>query len=178
MAAERRLDLFKTLGALDSRSQEYYAGLTDEEKKEIQPFLLLRWMSGTPLAVQIYLLNEYVNPYAFSLTKHKQLLWQLLTIASYGKPQRYTWNKLPSKRETGKPNTIRVIREYHGYSMSEAVDALPLLKRDDILSMAEDLGWQADDVTKVRRELKVEKAAKAASSEPTPSTVINDSIEY
>lgn len=179
MAAERKLDIFKVLGAADSKQEDFYEKLTDEERKEMQPFLVARWMSGTFNASQVYFLNEFVNPYAFSLTSHKQLLWQLLTVCNAGKSQRYTWNKLPAKRESGKPNALKVVRQYFGYSSREAIDALDILKREDVISLAEQLGWQPEDITKIRRELRVE---KDAVSEDKPKkgkkTPVEDLLEY
>lgn len=161
MATERKLDIFRVLGSADKKQADFYAKLTPEERKEFQPFLVARWMSGTSAAVQICLLNEFVNPYAFSLTNHKQLLWQLLTICSTGKSQRYVWNKLPAKRETGRPNAIKCVKEYFGYSTRDALDAMEILTRSQILDFAEQLGWQTEEIAKIRREIK-------ASDDDTP----------
>lgn len=157
----RALDIFRVLGAADKKQADFYAKLTDDERKEFQPFLVTRWMSGTPNPSQVCLLNEFVNPYAFSLTSHKQLLWQLLTICTSGKSQRYVWNKLPSKRETGRPNAVKAVKEYFGYSTKDALDAMEILTRSQILDFAEQLGWQPDDIAKIRREIK-------ASEEDSP----------
>jgi hypothetical protein len=172
MATERKLDIFRVLGAADKKQADFYAKLTPEERKEFQPFLVTRWLSGTSSPVQVQLLNEFVNPYAFSLTNHKQLLWQLLTICTTGKSQRYVWNKLPSKRETGRPNALKAVREYFGYSTKEALDAMEILTRSQIIDFAEQLGWQPDDVAKIRREIKAseddtpKKSKKAADVPP------------
>lgn len=176
---ERKLDIFKVLNAADAKNTAFYVLLTDEERKELQPFLVARWMSGTFNAGQIYLINEFVNPYMFSLTSHKQLLWQLLTVCNVGKSQRYSWNKLPAKRESGKPNAIKVIRQFFGYSTKQAADALDILKREDVIAIAEQLGWQTEDITKIRRELKVEKDT-TSEDKPTKGkkTPVNDLLEF
>jgi hypothetical protein len=167
----RALDIFRVLGSADKKQADFYAKLTLEERKEFQPFLVARWMSGTSAAVQICLLNEFVNPYAFSLTNHKQLLWQLLTICSTGKSQRYVWNKLPAKRETGRPNAIKCVKEYFGYSTRDALDAMEILTRSQILDFAEQLGWQTEEIAKIRREIKAsdddppKKSKKAAEAD-------------
>lgn len=157
MATERKLDIFRVLAAADGKQDDFYEKLTDEERKEFQPFLVTRWMSGTYDAGQIMMINEFSNPYSFSLTSHKQLLWQLLTVCSSGRKQRYTWNKLPAKRESGKPNAIKAIRQQFKYSTKEAVDALDILTRDEVIEIAEQLGWQSEEIAKIRRELKVNK---------------------
>lgn len=175
VATEKRLDIFKVLGAADGKQETFFEKLTDDERKELQPFLVARWMSGTFDAAQVYFINEFVNPYTFSLTSHKYLLWQLLTVANSGKQKRYAWNKLPSKRETGKPNAIRLVREYFGYSTADAVDALDILSRDQVLHIAEQLGRQAEDITKIRRELKLDKQTDDNTESAPPKK--NDSAD-
>lgn len=172
---ERKLDIFRVLGAADKKQASFYASLTDEERKEMQPFLVARWLSGTSDAAQVMLLNEYVNPYSFSLTKHKELLWQLITIADSGKQRRYTWLKQPSKPESGRPNAIKVLREYYSYSIDEATAALAVLSRAQVVSLAEELGWQAEEIAKIKREL------KAGDDEPKrgkKKTAVDDIMEF
>lgn len=154
MAAERKLDIFKVLNAANARKHEFYAQLTDEEKKGFAPSVVARWMTGTSDARQVFFINEFLNPYLFSLYKHPQLLWQLMTVCNSGKNQRYVWNKLPSKKEVGKSNAIRLICEYFKYSVSDAADALQILTKDQVLDIAAHMGWQPDDITKLKRELK------------------------
>lgn len=152
--AERSLDIFKVLDALNAKNVNFYSNLTPEERKGFQPFLVSRWMSGTFDTSQVYLINEFVNPYAFSLQKHQPLLWQLLTVCNSGKKQRYSWNKLPGRRETGRPNAVKCVMQYFGYNTAHAVDAVDILTRTQILDMAGQLGWQPEEITKIRRELK------------------------
>ena len=150
----KKLDIFRVLGAADRKDTKFFDDLTQEERKDLQTFLVTRWMSGTSDAQQVYLINEFLNPYVFSLTSHKKLLWQLLTVCNSGAPRRYSWNKLPSKRETGKPNSVKCVMEYFGYSSAHAVDAMQVLSRDQIIEFAEIMGWPAEDIAKIRREIK------------------------
>lgn len=171
----RALDIFRVLAAADKKQADFYTSLTDDERKEFQPFLVTRWLTGTSDAAQVMLLNEYANPYMFSLTKHKQLLWQLLTIADSGKQRRYTWLKQPSKLETGRSNAVKVLREYYGYSVEEAASALNILTRAQVVELAEEMGWQADEIAKVKREL------KAGDDEPKrgkKKTAADDIMEF
>jgi len=178
--AERKLDIFRVLNAANTRKQDFYSSLTDEEKKGFAPSVIMRWMSGTSSPLQVYLINETVNPYAFSLYKHPDLLWKLMTVANIGKNQRYAWNKLPSRKETGKSNAIRLLCEYFGYNVNHAADALELLSRDRVLEIASEMGWQPEDIAKIKRELKSSKdddsdEPKAKKKKAAP---INDLMEF
>lgn len=157
MAAERKLDIFRVLDAVNAKDITFFEKLTEEEAKAFVPFVVTRWMSGTSSAGQVYLITEFLNPYAFSLGNHKQLLWYLMTICNVGKKQRYVWNPLPGKKNTSKPTATRVIKEYYNYSTTDAVEVLPMLSREDLLSMAEELGWQPDEISKLKKEVKSSK---------------------
>jgi hypothetical protein len=153
-----KLDIFRVLGAANKKNREFLDTLTPEEVKAFQPFLVMRWMTGTDSARQVFFTNEFVNPFAFSLSgSHKQLLWQLLTIANAGQNQKYTWVKLPAKTTTSKPTSVGVLKRMYNYSTDECNDALKILGVDDILELATDLGLQPDDISKINKEWKPKK---------------------
>lgn len=155
--AEHKLDIFRVLKQADLKDADFYSKLTEEERKAFQPFLVARWLSGTYSSRQIYFLNELVNQLVFSLAPHKQLLWQLLTLCTSGKAQRYVWNKLPSKASASRPVSTKAIAEHYNYSVSKATAALECLTGDDVLEIAEALGWQSEELAKIRKEYKDQK---------------------
>lgn len=150
----RKLDIFKVLSGISTKDTEFYHRLSDEERKGFLPIVVARWLSGTSNAKQVYFINELVNPFIFSLHKHPELLFDLMTLCGPGKSQRYYWNKTVSNKSTKHPIMISVIREYFGYNTMQAKEALPLLSKDDILEYAEDLGKQKDEMTKLKKELR------------------------
>lgn len=152
-----KLDIFRTMKAADSKNPQFYDKLSEDEVKQLQPFLVMRWMTGTSSPRQVYFMNEFVNPYVFSLTNHKRLLWQLLTVASDGKSRKYEWIKAPGKATSSKPVSVDVIRQHYGYSTKHANDALPCLTVDDVVEMAIDLGRQPEDIQKINKEWKPKK---------------------
>jgi len=151
---ERKLDIFRVLSHISNKDRHFYQALTEEEQKSIAPLVVMRWLSGTKSAQQIYFLNELVNPFVFSMYPHKELLFDLMTICAPGRTQRYYWNKAQSKRKPSTPKAIGVIREYFHYSTIEAVSVLPLLDTETILGYAEELGVQPDELRTIRKELK------------------------
>ena len=150
----RKLDIFKVLSNIDTKNVQFYKNLSDEEKKGFLPIIVSRWLSGTPTARQLYFINELVNPFVFSLHKHPELLYDLMTLCGSGKSQRHYWNKTVSNKSTKHPNVIGVIREHFGYNTLQSIEALPLLSNDDRLEYAEDLGRQKDIITKIKKELR------------------------
>lgn len=168
MAAERKLDIFRVLEAASTKDVDFYVNLTEQEEKALAPFVVQRWMSGTSSASQVYFINELLNPFVFTLANHKQLLWYLFTACGSGKKQKFSWSPLPGKKNTTKPLATQVVMEYYNYSTREAVDVLSMLTRSTLIGMAEDLGWQPDEISKLKKEVKGEdKTVDAPVNKPS-----------
>lgn len=153
MIKERKLNIFDALNKLSIKDRSYYESLSEDEKKEFLPVVIMRWLAGTTNARQIYFLNEIANPYMFDLFKHKELLAKLLTVSTSGRSQRYNWIKGSSKKVAASL-IINLVEEYYGYTTGQAKQVLPLLDENDILAMAEAVGRQKDEIAKLNKELK------------------------
>ncbi len=151
---KHKLDIFKVLGRISSKDREFFSNLDEEEQKALQPLVVMRWLTGTKSAQQIYFLNELVNPFVFNMARHKELLVDLMTVCAPGHNQRYYWNKAQSKKTSSAPTIVGIIRDIFGYSTIEAMEVLPLLDNETILSYAEELGRQPDEIRLVKKELK------------------------
>lgn len=150
--ANYSIDIFKILNAIDKKNLKFFDSLDEKEYKDLQPYVLMKWLSGIDNASQIYLINEIINPYVFKLQKHKELLIKLLTVVTNGKINRYKW--LKQKSSSKYANSISVIKEYFNYNTMEAKEAFKILSTEDIINYAEQLGRQDDDLKKIKKELK------------------------
>lgn len=148
----RSINIFTILEQIDNKNYLFYEELTDVERKDFIPLLVMRWLSGTNQPAQIILLNEVVNPYVFSLHEHKNLLYKLLTICSIN-PQKYTWVKKQSKNNKLK-NTILLINKHYNYSTKKTIEILDFLSNDQILKIAEQHGLQQNEIKEIKKELK------------------------
>lgn len=151
---KHKLNIFQVLSKLSTKDRKYYHSLSEDEQKALAPLVVMRWLSGTRDPRQILFLNELVNPFVFSLASHKELLVDLMMVSSSGHTQRYVWNKATSKKTSGAPKSVEVIRDYFGYNLVDASEALPLLSDEDVLQFAEELGRQLDTIKAIKKELK------------------------
>lgn len=152
-AKEYKLDIFDLLNKLNSKSSgDIYAKLSTEERKGFAPLVVMAWMSGTSDERQIMLLNEFVNKYVFVLGKHPHILMQLLQVASSKTPKRYQWISVKGKAK--KNQTLKVIQEYFDMSERESKLMNPQPSPEELMAMAEELGWQSDEINTLKKELK------------------------
>jgi hypothetical protein len=149
-----KLDIFRLLGQInDPKSGDIYETLTDDEKKGFAPLVVMRWLSGTKDERQVMALNHFLNPFVFTLAKHPHLLMKLMQTCSSKTGGRNFWLgiKTGSKRN---PLTQEVIKSYFSYSSRELNKLTVLPKEDEIVLMAEELGWQKDEISKLKKEFK------------------------
>lgn len=151
---EDKFDLFSFLKALSKKDRECYERLSEEHKKEVKPFVIARWLSGVHDMRQVYFLNEVVNKYTFTLQKHKGLLVKLMTICTSGRPTRFSYPKTAKKKSVGSSMLVTLVQRYFKYSSKDAAEVLPLLSDEDLLSYAEQLGYQKGEISALKRDLK------------------------
>lgn len=99
------------------------------------------------------MLNELVNPHVFTLGKQPDLLVDLMTVCTDGRPTRYNWIKV-EKKQSKYPVCIDVLMRYYTFSSIKARQSLPALSDDAILEHAIDVGVQPDEMKKLKKELK------------------------
>ena len=92
----KKIDLKSMLGAVDRRNKEFYSQLSDEQKKEFSPFMVMRWTSSIKGSKQLQehyleLTNEFLNKDFSVLYKHKKLCWMLASIIGIGRNQYHPW---------------------------------------------------------------------------------------
>lgn len=146
------LDIFALLGKLnDAKSDDAYLSLTETERKGFSPLVTMRWMSGTSDQRQLMCLNEFVNPAVFSLAGHPHLLSLLLQVASSKTQKRYPWLGIKSKKKNALAR--QAVSEYLEMSSREVNLLNPFPPSTEILRMAEELGWQQDEIKKLEKEL-------------------------
>lgn len=148
---KRALDLFAVFKQIDAGRFDFYEHLSDEEKKEVSPLIIQRWMS-TGSERQLMFLNAITNRLLFSLPKDKELMCKLLVVCSEKRFNRKTWLKLPARKRSERL-ALEVLKQVHGYSTREAELSFTLVPPGDIIEGAERLGWEEKQVKELKKEL-------------------------
>jgi hypothetical protein len=87
--APPKLDIQRTLRAVDQKNYDFYDSLTDDEKKAFSPFILMRYTSNVAIqdvqAEFVERTNEFVNKHYSVISKnHKPLMWKLYAGVGVG----------------------------------------------------------------------------------------------
>lgn len=90
---ESTLGLDRELPAMDYRKLDFYANLTPEEKKELSPWVLMRFMSSSQgdAIHHLTMVNDLVNVDFSVIAKHPELQWKLLAMCGTKKKQYHPW---------------------------------------------------------------------------------------
>lgn len=99
------LDIKRELEAVDLRNYDFYDNLSDQEKKEFSPYVLMRYVSNVQgeTNIQEWFLettNELVNKDHWVLSKnHKGLLWKLFAGCGAGVKTYHPYLKAGTKEK-------------------------------------------------------------------------------
>ena len=136
----------------DPNSKDIYSALSEEQRKAVSPLVVMRWLSGTKDQRQIIALNTFANKFTFPLAKHPHLQMLVLQACSSKTNGRGSWIGIKGGTKTTLRN--EVLSEYFDYSINE-IRAMTVFPTDDeIILMAEELGWQRDEIAKLKKEQK------------------------
>lgn len=151
MASKFSLDIFKLLSDLSSKA-DAYAKLSDDEKKGFAPIVVQRWLSGTKDERQVIALNTFANPHVFSLGRHPHLIARLFQACNSKVARRYFWLGVKGKKKHALVDEVH--KQHFQWSSNELRKQQLRMSEDEVLAAAEGLGWQKDELAKLKKELK------------------------
>lgn len=139
------LDIKKELSAVDLRNHDFYKNLSDEEKKQFNPFILMRYTSNVNASPDveewfIEMTNEMVNKNYSSISKHKELLWKL--YASTGVGLKFFHPYLAAGKKEKAVKIEKLLAELNpAMKMSEVKMLASLMTKADIEELFDNLGF-------------------------------------
>jgi len=128
----KKVDLFKALKAMNNQDFDFFLNLSEEEVKDLSPYVLMLWVKGAQENQEIHtiLTNSFVNPFVFSLgTQHTTLIYLLLCVANGGYDQTKYQFKKPNA--TQKSKYVQPLLDA-GYGLHEAQDLVNLIPETEL----------------------------------------------
>lgn len=128
------LPLALELAGMDFKDKDFYSDLTDDQKKVISLWVLMRYMSSSQNDADYHLtmVNDVVNTNFAVISKHPELQWKLLAICGTGKKQFHSW--IPPGKKAKKNRLEEAL-----------IGFFPLMKDSD-LEMLQQINSQEDFV--------------------------------
>ena len=128
MAKKPQIPINDVMLAIDKRNRDWYNNLSDDQVKEFNAWMMMRFASsvqGAKAEDYLYTVNECVNKNFMELSKHPELQWLLFTLCGSGRKEFHPYIKPPTSRK--KKNKL-------GKWLSEQY---PLMKADEIAMLQE-----------------------------------------
>lgn len=156
---EYKLDLFKqTLPALYKCDLDFYANCSEEERKEISPLILMRWVSLNSRDPELAptFVNMFVNNGFWQLSKHPELQWKQLCVVaseiSRTTPQ-HQW-MMPKKKKSSTPLLDEFFIQKYPLISNDEIDILKLKiqNEDEVRDLAAAFGSSDAEIKSVVKE--------------------------
>jgi hypothetical protein len=139
-------NIFKVLSAIDLKDYKYFDNLTEEQQKEISPYLLLRWNStvhGNNDISKYYALssNSFINENFWDYSNNKKFCWLLLCASSPGiGKQKHYW--LGSAKGKNDSKLKKILLELLPNKKENDIDLmLKINSKEEIFEWLRSLGW-------------------------------------
>lgn len=158
-AKERKLDLFELIRRAENRDFSYYDSLSEEEQKEFQPWVAMRFMSSAPNenfqhASALLMTDVVLNADFTLISKDKAFFYRLMCVAGGGEPKRHSMIRPPSSKM--KPQIVNelfaeLIEEPMTASEIDTFMKINNISTKDLLEVAEDMGWDRDKIKLLKK---------------------------
>ena len=142
----QKLPIKDILAAIDMGAKNVWDEITDEERKQINFWLLNRYISSVKgnreaQELAVFKTNEYYNKNWNELsTKHPKLQWQLLCMSgNTGKIEFHQW--LGFKKKTSNNNAQKLLQQIYPNMKQDEVDLLAgISTKKELKELAEEHG--------------------------------------
>ena len=143
----KKLALSTVLAALDRKDRKFFDNLDEEEQKEIQPYLLIRYMAfvksnnADMREWHIRATNEYLNTGFWDIhAKHKKLIWNMLCDISPGMGKQFhEWVPMKNPKKNKRIELLEELFPMDGDDELATRDVI--YSNDEIKQLLRDRGW-------------------------------------
>lgn len=152
-----KLDIGYEMARVDAKDRGFYDDLDEQEKKDISPYILLRWAScvntNNDELNRYYLLstNQQANKHFWSSSQHKKLQWLLLTTVSPGMGKhRHEWIAYNGRQAKNKRSRL-LTQLFPEIKTQDAEQLAELIPDAELKQRLEQLGWTDKDINEAMK---------------------------
>lgn len=153
MADNRKVDIFWVLNQLDGKNFELWDQLNEDQRKEVSPFVILRWLTGCADPEQLVMLGEVASTCLFDFGQKKELMLKILAACTVNGAKRYRWVN-PKSTTKSSSKALQLISLTYRMSPKQAAEVRPQFTIEEIVELATAQGWQKDELSDLQKELK------------------------
>lgn len=142
--------------AIDLGAKDLWDNFTDEQRKQISLYLLIRYASSIKTndkdaqALAVFKTNEYYNKNFFALTKHPKLLWYLVCMCGNEDKKIYFHEWIGYKKKEGDNKILKFLEsKYPNMKRDEIEMMAKLMDKNDIKEYARSLGMDESEIKKL-----------------------------
>lgn len=150
-----KLTIKDETAAIDFKAKDLWENLTDDQRKQISFYLLLRYASDVKtsdndlVAMTILKTNEYYNKHFFSLSKHPRLLWYLVCMTGNGEKD-YFHEYIKYKPKSGDNKIYKILENMYPTMKQDELEYLAqVTTKEEIKEYARSMGMDDDAIKKM-----------------------------
>lgn len=155
---EKKLIIWEVCESIDKREIDFYKNLSDDEKKSLPFYPLLRWISSVDsnkFMEEYYIqFTNNVNLMFWDLQKYPELMWLLMADCGVGSKQKHKW--IPKSKNASKtPKIDELLYTLYPEANYEEIEIVRnKLTKEKFEELMSDFGIQKSDIKKYKDEYK------------------------
>lgn len=141
--------------AIDMGARDLWDNFTDDQRKQISLYLLLRYASSVKSndrdlqELAVLKTNEYYNKNFFDISKHPKLLWYLVCMTGNENKKILYHEWIGNKKKTGNNKIINVLETLNPNLKDDEIELLAAMTTEaELKKHLKDLGWDDKEIKK------------------------------
>lgn len=141
--------------AIDMGARDLWDNFTDDQRKQISLYLLLRYASSVKSndrelqELAVLKTNEYYNKNFFDISKHPKLLWYLVCMTGNEDKKILYHEWIGNKKKTGNNKIVSVLETLNPNLKDDEIELLAAMTTESELKKhLKDLGWDDKEIKK------------------------------
>lgn len=152
-----KLTIKDETAAIDMGARDLWDNLTDEQRKQISLYVLIRYASSIKTnnrdaqELAVFKTNEYYNKNFFLLSKHPKLLWYLVCMCGNDAKKVYFHEWIGFKKKTdNKQKLYKFLSDQYPHMKQQDIELMiELSSKEDLKQLALDLGMDNKEIKKL-----------------------------